>query len=130
MENTKVVKVTKKDNFEALKLIVEVSGAPNAEALTQFIDHEIELLNKKHSSGKLTATQVENETIKTKIVEALAEVGKPVTVTELLKLDGLDYSSQKISALLKQLKDAGKVVSVKEKKVTYFSLVDTETDAE
>jgi DNA-binding transcriptional ArsR family regulator len=45
-------------------------------------------------------------------------------------MDGLEYSAQKISALLKQLKDTGKVVSVKEKKLTYFSLADTETDAE
>ena len=67
-----------------------------------------------------TKTEVENEGIKANILEVLTDEG--VTVKTLLgELEG-DYTSQKISALLRQLVADGKVVKTIEKKVSYFSL--------
>ena len=74
----------------------------------------------KRTSSKPTKTQVENEGIKANILEVLTDEG--VTVKTLLgELEG-DYTSQKISALLRQLVADGKVVKTIEKKVSYFSL--------
>ena len=123
---TNSTKVTKRMRFEQIKSLIS-----DNEELVAFIDHEIELLDKKNSrSGKPTKTQVENEAIKTQIVSILERVRKPMTVTQLLsesELAGL--SNQKISALLTQLRESGKVMRTVEKKVAYYSMA-TENDEE
>lgn len=110
--------MTKRENFEAIKNIEAV--AANAD-LVAFIDHEIELLNKKSSkSGKPTKTQIENEGIKVVITEVLADADKAMTVTEMLADERLNgYTNQKISALLRGMSNVDKVT---EKKVSRFSL--------
>ena len=128
MENTQnAVKVTKRERFEQIKALV----SNNAE-LVAFIDHEIELLNKKNSrSGKPTKTQVENETIKAQIISVLERVGKPMTVTQLLaESEFAGLSNQKISALLTQLRKSDEVVRTIEKKVAFYSLPDEVEDTE
>lgn len=77
---------------------------------------------KKRTSSKPTKTQVENEGIKEKILAVLAECDEAVTVKEILPLMDGDYTSQKISALLRQLVTSGKVTKAIEKKVSRFSL--------
>lgn len=76
---------------------------------------------KRHSSSKPTKNQIANEGIKEQIISVLANY-ENVTVKELLELLDGDYTSQKISALLRQLVTAGKVVKTTEKKVSRFSL--------
>lgn len=113
------VKVTKRMRFEQIKALVS-----DNEELVAFIDHEIELLNKKNSrTGKPTKTQVENETIKNTIFNILQTTNKPMTVTQLLATEELNgLSNQKVSALLTQLRDVNKVVRTVEKKVAYYSI--------
>lgn len=116
---TNSTKVTKRMRFEQIKSLVS-----DNEELVAFIDHEIELLDKKNSrSGKPTKTQVENETIKNTIFNTLQIAGKPMTVTQLLATEELNgLSNQKVSALLTQLRDINKVVRTVEKKVAYYSI--------
>ena len=128
MENTQnAVKVTKRERFEQIKALV----SNNAE-LVAFIDHEIELLNKKNSrSGKPTKTQVENEAIKNTILDTLRIIGKPVTVTQLLANDELNgLSNQRVSALLTQLRKSDKVVRTVEKKVAFYSIKEESDEIE
>lgn len=114
MENKKM---TKRDYFKEILEIVKEN-----EDLTNFINHELELLDKKNSKSTMTKTQTENENIKKVIVDTLTEIGTPVTITELQKrcVDLENYSNQKISALLKQLVDNEIVKKVVEKRVTRF----------
>ncbi len=118
-------RITKREWLEEIKVVV--LGADIEEAtksgMMDFINHEIELLEKKHSTGQ-TKTQKENEIIMERILELLAEVNEPVTITELQeqKEELRQYSNQKMSALLKKLVDSGKVVKTIEKKKSYFSL--------
>jgi hypothetical protein len=123
-------KMTKKDHFKVLKEIVK--GNEREVELVAFIDHEIELLVKKSAKSGMTATQKANAEIMEKIVNALAVMDKPVTVTELQKgfaeLDAL--SNQKMSALLKKLVDEGRVVKTIDKKKSLFSLPEIDTDEE
>ena len=114
MENKKM---TKRDYFKEILEIVKEN-----EDLTNFINHELELLDKKNSKSTMTKTQTENENIKKVIVNALTEIGTPITITELQKkcVDLENYSNQKISALLKQLVDNEIVKKVVEKKVARF----------
>lgn len=114
-------KVTKREMFNAIKAVAEVAAN---EDMVAFIDHELELLDKKSStkSGKPTATQVANEALKVEILTGLSETeGK--TVSELIKsveaLSGL--SNQKVSAVLRLMeKNDGTVRKETDKKKTLF----------
>ena len=130
MENTSnLTKVTKRERFAQLMEIVKASDVENSAELVAFIEHEVELLNKKNSrSDKPTKTQLENEALKTQIMSVLKSVGRPITVTQLLKetelADNPNLSNQKVSALLTQLRKADAVVRTVEKKVAFYSLAD------
>jgi len=119
-------KVTKKENFGA---IVEVLRNAGRTDLVEVMEHEIELLNKKATSGKMTKTQEENEVIKAKIVAKLTELGKAVSITELINEDEeiaemTKGSNQKVSALMTQLKNAGTVERVQDKKTAKFKIAE------
>jgi hypothetical protein len=116
MENKKM---TKKEYFGVLLEMVNGN-----EDLTNFINHEIELLDRKASKSGQTKTQKENETIMERIVEVLGEIGKPVTITELQSANAEmgEFSNQKLSALLKKLVDSNQVVKTVDKKKSYFSV--------
>lgn len=124
-------KITKRDNF--ISIIEVLKGAERTD-LVEVMEHEIELLDKKKASGKMTKTQVANEDIKALIVEELARLAKPVSITELISesaevAEKCGNSNQKVSALMTQLKNAGAVVRTTEGKKALFSVADSE-DAE
>ena len=111
-------KITKKEMFALIKEQVK----DNAEMIA-FLEHEIELLNKKKGS----ANSKKAEEIKPEfdlILSVLAQCEKPVRVDELRAMNselGL-LSNQKVSARLRVLDEQGKVVKTIEKKVSYFSI--------
>lgn len=114
-------KMTKRDYFNSLLSLDEVQS--NA-ALVNFINHELDLLAKKNSAErKPTAVQVANEGIKTAILSALSET--PVTISELQKSapELAELTNQRISALVRQLVNDGKVVRSEDKRKAYFALV-------
>ena len=113
-------KITKKEMFTMIKAQVK----DNAE-MVAFIDHEIELLDKKASNKKATKTQEANIGIKSTIL-AVLEGAKPMTVTEMQGASAElgELSNQKVSALVRQLVEAGKVIKTIDKKVSRFSLAD------
>ena len=113
-------KITKKEMFTMIKAQVK----DNAE-MVAFIDHEIELLDKKASSKKATKTQEANVGIKSTILAVLGG-GKSMTVTEMQGASAElgELSNQKVSALVRQLVEAGEVVKTIDKKVSRFSLAD------
>ena len=124
-------KNTKRDNF--ISIIEVLKGAERTD-LVEVMEHEIELLDKKKASGNMTKTQVANEDIKALIVEELARLAKPVSITELISesaevAEKCGNSNQKVSALMTQLKNAGAVVRTTEGKKALFSVADNE-DAE
>ena len=103
-------KITKKDRFNQLLEIAEV--AIN-EDLVAFIKHEIELLEKKNSRSGQTKTQKENEILVEQLFSALSEFDKPITISEFMKESTHEVSTlsnQKLSALMKKLVDAERVV--------------------
>ena len=112
-------KLTKKEYFAQIKEIVK----DNAE-LVAFIDHEVELITKKNSSTAPNKNQIANEAIMNTILAELADIAKPVTISELQANSEVmaGYSNQKLSALLKKLVDTGKVVKTTNKKKSFFSV--------
>ena len=115
-------KMTKREYFAILKTMVEASNVANMADMVAFIDHEVELLDRKSSKSVQTKTQKENVAVKEEILSALADFAKPVTVSEIMVT--VPLSNQKISALLRQLVKEGKVVRTEEKKKAYFALAE------
>lgn len=118
---TTTKKITKRDRFNSLLSLSEVQA--NAD-LVAFIEHEIELLDKKNSGEKkLTAQQTANEGIKDAIVEGMEE-NRLYTVTEIIKevAECNELTNQRVSALLRQLISEGKVVKTVDKRKSYFQI--------
>lgn len=116
-----MTKVTKKDNFNAIVAVLEKANKPE---LVEVMKHEIELLEKKNSykSTKPTKTQVANEALKVRIAEVMSN-GKAFTASEVLKaLDSADLTASKVTAMLTQMKNDGKVVRTEDKRKAYFTL--------
>ena len=90
------------------------------------------IAKKNSAERKPTATQKANEGYKEAIL-AYMEVGKKYTISELMKevVELADLSNQRVSALVRQLKDSGLVERTEEKRKAYFSKkVVTENEGE
>lgn len=112
-------KITKKEMFTKIREVVI-----DNEEMVAFIDHEIELLDKKSANKKPTKVQTENLILMDKVVEVLAEFPNGATASEVLEasVDFEGMSNQKISALLKKCVEVGTVVKTVDKKKSIFSV--------
>ena len=114
-------KMTKREKFERLLAMAEVKGDKIS---VEFIEHELELLAKKNSSDKKpTKAQEENKGIKDAILEGMEE-NRFYTITEIMKeIEACkELSNQRVSALVRQLKQDGLVIRKEEKGKAYFTL--------
>ena len=116
MANTKITKI------EVLREMAQnevIKANPN---FANYVAHEIELLEKKSANRKSTKTQTENVGIKVNILEVL-DGSDGMTVSQIMPLLNGSYTNQKISSLLRQLVEDGRVRRYTEKRVAYFALV-------
>lgn len=122
MSNTTTKKPTKRVLFNRLLALDSVKADVE---LVNLIEHEIELLDKKNTSDKKpTATQLVNASIKAAILETMEE-NHLYTITELTKVVPnlpAEMSNQRMSALVRQLKDENLVVRIEEKGKAFFRL--------
>ena len=124
MANTS--KMTKATAWGIVKGIVEASNHPQTAELVAKIDNELTLLAKKNSAEKKpTAQQVANDSVKQAIVDGM-EHGIPYTITDIIKSVPAcaELTNQRVSALMRQLKDAGVVVRTEDKRKAYFTLAE------
>ena len=103
--------------------LIATLNADNNE-IVEFCNHEIALLEKRGSSKSLTKTQKENEVLMDTIEEALRGMAEKTTVTNLItSCEALsEFSNQKVSALLRKMVEANRVVKVIEGKKMFFAL--------
>lgn len=150
---TNSVRVTKVQKYEAIKKILEqVDGswdeiiieAPrdkdgnktkddtvlDTTTLMEFCDAEIALLSRKSSNSekRQTPRQKENEDLKEKIMEYMAQQTEGKTCTEIIRemsledSDGEPIGNQRVARLMKALKDAGRVTKNIVKNTPYFRM--------
>jgi hypothetical protein len=122
-------KITKIDRFNQLKAIPEV--AENAE-LVEFIDHEIDLLQKKSASKKPAKKSDEYLALKQTVANALSD--EPRTISEIINsTEGLKgLNTQKITPIMKDLVAEGSAMRTEDKGKALFAYVpfeDTEDEA-
>ena len=110
--------MTKKEMFEMIK----VECANNTE-IVEFCDHQIEILSKKRSNAN-SKKRLETQARAERLYNALAEMDKPVTITELINLTSdeevASYTNQRVSALIRKLGDKVNKTMVKGK--AYFEI--------
>lgn len=111
-------KMTKREKFEMLKALSEVQASP---MLTEFIEHELELLAKKNSADKKpTAQQIANAGIVNAVYEGMAD-NRLYTITEIIKEIPAcaDLTNQRVSAIIRG--ELGvKFERVEDKRKAYF----------
>ena len=121
-------KVTKREVIGMMMKEEVVKANPTYVA---YLENELALLDKKAQNKKATKTQEQNVGIKTTILEVLGTIGSG-TVTDIQngneELSAL--SNQKVSALVRQLVEAGKVMKTVDKKKSIFSLAENEVEGE
>jgi hypothetical protein len=118
-------KMTKKEKFALIAETIATVEVENKAEMLDFINHEIELLNKKSGKSGQTKTQKENELLKENLLNAFESMDRPVTISEFQEKSAApiaSLSNQKLSALLNQLVKAEKMVKTVEKKRSYFAL--------
>jgi len=115
-----MAKMTKKEMFAQIREMV----IDNAE-MVEFIDHEIELLNRKSGdSRKPTKTQLENAQFKATILEHLTEVDAPKSIKELqAEIPELgELTNQRITHMLSALVKEEVVTKEYVKRTPYYSV--------
>lgn len=125
-------KMTKKEVFERVIEIVKGANVEDEAILVEKLEKEIATLNKKRTS--LTKTQKENEKLVEKVFDVIAEdeTKEGITIAEVFNkmqdVEGIT-STNKVSALIKKLKDAGRVTRVdngRNKNVTFKANAEVE----
>lgn len=117
-------KITKRESFTEIAEILKGLGK---ERLAGVMEHELELLAKKNASGngKPTAVQIVNNGIKEEILECMAnQPNRLFTISEMQKEFPCcaELSNQRVSALVRQLKEEGKVERLEEKRKAVFRI--------
>ena len=119
-------RVTKKDNFAVLRAIVAGLTADTDDALElqirmlAFIDHEVDLLNRKDNTAPNPKRTAENAAVRAEILGVL-DGGEAMRAGEIAKLTPSNLSVQRVTAHLRELVKVGEVIR-EDGKVTTFRL--------
>ena len=125
MTETKVVKITKRDNINSLLKREDLT-----ENERNFLVHELELLDKKNAykAGKNAEKSAENDKLKNEIFSILAESDKGLTTSvianKLCATSGKNITPQKVRPQLTSLIADGTVENYKEKGVSLFKVAE------
>lgn len=135
------LKITKRDNFNELRSLIETSMLSNEDQdrLLAFIDHELELLDKRKASSAKSAKRSNKaqDELASKIADVLA-TDKAQTIPQILaQVDDETVTAAKCSYRLGKMVEAGVVtresVAIKEdgktvRKVNGYRLAETEAE--
>lgn len=112
------------------ELVTESTGETiPVDDVIKFLDHEMELVSRKRSSGnsKPTAKQAEQDAMREKILAFLRENGTS-TATDIQ--NALSISNQRVNGLMRPLVKSGEIIRTEDKKKAYFSVAVPESESE
>ena len=117
-------KFTKRDYFNAIRAILAEDN--NNDSLVAFIDHELELLEKKNASRstKPTAKQIANASIADEIYDAMQD-GTSYTISDIKALipELANANPQKVSAIVSKMRKEIRVSRELVKGKAYFTKI-------
>ena len=112
----------------ALETLAKIDAVKADERLSNFVAHEIELLEKKKSykSSKPSKRQEENEKILVPAIKVFLATVDKATASQIANGVAVDFevTAPRVTAQLTKLKKAGEVVNTKEKGVSYYSMAE------
>ena len=112
----------------ALETLAKIDAVKADERLSNFVAHEIELLEKKKSykSSKPSKRQEENEKILVPAIKAFLATVDKATASQIANGVVVDFevTAPRVTAQLTKLKKVGEVVNTKEKGVSYYSMAE------
>ena len=112
------------------ELVTEnMDDAISADDVVKFMEHEMELVSRKRSTGnsKPTAKQAEQDAMREKILAFLRENGTS-TATDIQ--NALSISNQRVNGLMRPLVKSGEIIRTEDKKKAYFSVAVPESESE
>lgn len=112
------------------ELVTEnMDDAISADSVVKFMEHEMELVSRKRSSGnsKPTARQAEQDAMRDKILAFLRKNGTS-TATDIQ--NALSISNQRVNGLMRPLVKSGEIIRTEDKKKAYFSVAVPESESE
>lgn len=125
-------KTTKREYLAMLMEVVKQSNSENTNILLDFINHEVELLKRKaeYSANRKKKSDENATRYKNMIIEHMASLTEPVTVTEFMraygelyiKEDGTPFTNQKFSSLFSALIKEGTLIKEYDKRTALYSL--------
>ena len=112
----------------ALETLAKIDAVKADERLSNFVAHEIDLLEKKKSykSSKPSKRQEENEKVLVPAIKAFLATVEKATASQIANGVAVDFevTAPRVTAQLTKLKKAGEVVNTKEKGVSYYSMAE------
>ena len=121
-----VIIMEKMTNSKALAFVLANCEIP-ADVKEKLENIKASIDKKNSAERKPTATQTENVGFKSAIVDYLGTCDKAQTIGDIMKgcAEVSELTNQRVSAIVRQLKDDGIVVREEIKRKAYFSLADT-----
>lgn len=114
-------KTTKKEFF---RMLLEMESVKEREELVSFINHEIELLDKKASKSASKRADANSE-LAEKLLAELKIIDDAITISDFMKLSETvktqELSNQKVSAVFSKLKADGIITRTVVKGKAFFS---------
>ena len=112
--------ITKKQALEQIMTFEDVKGNPE---IMEVLAKMLEQLEKPRKENPKKAA--ERDELMEKVLAVLASQNKPCSIKELREMEnGLgEFSSQKLSPVLKRLTEAGRVEKTTEKRVSVFRYI-------
>lgn len=111
----------KMTNVKAIEFVLGNCEVP-ADVKEKLEKMKAQFIKKSSVERKPTANQTENASLKVAILNAMVE-GKGYTITDLMKAvpELADLSNQRVSAIVRQMKDEGTVTREEIKRKAYFT---------
>ena len=109
---------------EVIKALKGEKSVMSVDEMVEFLEGRKAQATKKSDNRKPTAQQKENEGFKKNILDTLTTEGKTVSEIIASNDDLAGLTNQRVSALLRQLVLAGKVVKTKDGKKSLFAVAE------
>lgn len=108
---------------QALELIMTFEDVKNSSEIMEVLEKMLEQLEKPRKENPKKVA--ERDELTEKVLAVLASQDKPCSIKELREMEnGLgEFSSQKLSPVLKRLVEAGRVEKTTEKRVSVFRYI-------
>ena len=116
----------KMTNVKAIEFVLANAELPT-DVKEKLEKMKVQFVKKNSAERKPTANQTENAGLKVAILDYLGTV-KKATISDMMKnvVELADLSNQRVSAIVRQLKDSGEVIRTEEKRKACFSLATSE----